>query len=113
MSQYLDYLGISGTGKVNHQLCEAELIEAALKNQEGHLSDAGALVVNTGIYTGRSPNDRFFVDTELIHDKINLGKVNVPISEEKFNLIYEKVKNYLKEKELYVFDGYACADKEI
>ena len=112
MSQYLDYLGISGTGKVNHQLCEAELIEAALKNQEGHLSDAGALVVNTGIYTGRSPNDRFFVDTELIHDKINWGKVNVPISEEKFNLIYEKVKNYLKEKELYVFDGYACADKE-
>lgn len=112
MSQYLDYLGISGVKKLNYQLTPAELIEAAVSNAEGNLSETGALVVNTGIYTGRSPNDRFFVDTPTIHDKINWGKVNVPITEEKFNKIYDKVKNYLKQKEIYVFDGYACADKD-
>ena len=44
----------------------------------------GALVVETGKYTGRSPDDRFVVDVPSIHDEIDWGKVNVPISPEKF-----------------------------
>jgi len=111
MNRLLDYLGID-TSQICYQLSRAELGEIALKKEEGKLSDTGALVVNTGVYTGRSPNDRFFVDTPSVHDKINWNKGNVPITEEKFNKIFDKVKNHLKNKELFIFDGYACADKE-
>ncbi|MFH0703047.1 MAG: phosphoenolpyruvate carboxykinase (ATP) [bacterium] len=112
MNQYLNYLGIFDVGQVYYQSSQAKLVEEAIKKGEGKLSYTGALVVKTGIYTGRSPNDRFFVDTPLIHNKINWNKTNVAISEEKFNKIYEKVKNYLKSKEVYIFDGFACADPE-
>ena len=112
MSQYLDYLGIVDVNNVFYQLSQAELTEKAVKNNEGILSKTGALVVNTGIYTGRSPNDRFFVDTPAVHDKINWGKTNVAFSQEKFDKIFNKVQNYLENKDVYIFDGYACADRE-
>ncbi len=112
MNQYLGYLGIQEESRIYYNLSRAELIEHSIKSDEGSLSNDGALVVNTGVYTGRSPNDRFFVDSPLVHDKINWGKANVGISEETFENIYKKVKEYIKGKELYVFDGYACADKD-
>ena len=74
-------LGIAGNGKVVLNGSVAFLVEEALKNGEGILSDKGALVVETGKYTGRSPDDKFIVDTPAVHDKINWGKINVPISE--------------------------------
>jgi phosphoenolpyruvate carboxykinase (ATP) len=111
MSRYLGYLDVQ-VAKENYQLSKAELVEIAVKKFEGKLSETGALVVNTGIYTGRSPNDRFFVDTKSVHDKINWNKGNKAISEEAFNKIFEKVKSYLNNKEVFIFDGYACADKD-
>jgi len=111
MSKLLDYLDIN-TQRTYYQLSRAELVEKALSNKEGQLSETGAFVVNTGIYTGRSPNDRFFVDTASVHDKINWDKGNLPISEDKFNRIFDKFKDYLKSKNIYIFDGYACADKD-
>lgn len=112
MEPNLEYLGISGIKKIYYQLSQAKLINDAVEKGEGILSETGALVVNTGIYTGRSPNDRFFVDTPSVHGKINWSKSNKAISEEKFNKIFDKVKNYLENKEVYIFDGFACADKE-
>ena len=112
MSQYLDFLGINEVSEEYYQIAPAKLIEEAIKREEGVLSETGALVVKTGIYTGRSPNDRFFVDSPTVHDKINWNKSNVPISEDKFDRIFEKVKSYLKNKEVFIFDGYACADRE-
>ena len=51
-------LGIGGNGVVYRNLTAPQLVEIALKHGEGVLSDTGALVVNTGKYTGRSPDDK-------------------------------------------------------
>ena len=76
------------------------------------LSDTGALVVNTGKYTGRSPDDKYIVDTPAVHDDIAWGSVNRPIEKEKFDLIKSKMLAYLQNRELYVFDGFAGADRK-
>ncbi len=88
----------------------ASLVEEALKKGEGKLNNTGALCVTTGKYTGRSPNDKFIVDTKSVHDKIAWGKVNVPISLDKFNNIYAKMAAYLQNSDIYIFDGFAGAD---
>lgn len=96
------------------KLSKDELTSEAVRNGEGTLSKDGVLVVNTGKYNGRSPNDRFFVDTPLVHDKINWGKNCLKISPAQFDHIYDKVKNYLETKDkLYVFDGFAGADPRL
>lgn len=96
---------------VYRNLSPAVLTEKALQRGEGVLSDTGALVVKTGKYTGRSAQDKFIVDTPDVHDQIAWGKVNVPISREKFNAIKAKVIAYLQNREIFVFDGMAGADK--
>ena len=106
----LDYLGIIQAKAIYHNLLPAASVEHALRRGEGKLSESGALVVNTGKYTGRSPDDRFIVDEPSIHDEIAWGKVNVPISEAKFESIYRKACAYLQHKDIYVFDGFAGAD---
>ncbi|RBW71392.1 phosphoenolpyruvate carboxykinase (ATP) [Bacillus taeanensis] len=89
-----------------------QLIEKALLRQEGILTSTGALSVATGKYTGRSPEDKYIVEEDHVKEKINWGKVNQAISSEKFNRLYEKVLHYLNDQEeLYVFKGFAGADK--
>ncbi|MCH3955439.1 MAG: phosphoenolpyruvate carboxykinase (ATP) [Eubacterium sp.] len=106
----LEKLGIIHPKAVYHNLSPAELTQIALRRGEGILSDTGALVVQTGKYTGRSPKDKFIVDTEGVHDQINWGKVNVPISREAFNQIKGKMAAYLQDREIFIFDGMAGAD---
>lgn len=103
-------LGIAGNGKVFRNLAIPTLIEEALNRKEGRLSDTGALVVETGKYTGRSPDDKFIVDTPAIHNEIAWGKINVPIEPTKFEAIKAKMLAYLQNKDLFVFDGFAGAD---
>ena len=112
MSLDLSYLGIIESKAVYRNLPASRLTEFALARGEGKLTNTGALVVNTGKYTGRSPDDRFVVDEPSIHDEIAWGKVNVPISIDKFNNIYSKMCAYLQNRELFVFDGFAGADKD-
>ncbi len=106
----LDYLGIIETANVWRNLPPSTLVEHALRRGEGQLSRSGALVVDTGKYTGRSPNDRFVADEPAIRDEIDWGKINMPISEEQFESIYRKVCAYLQGREVFVFDGFAGAD---
>ena len=106
----IEALGIIHPKAVYRNLTPAQLTEHALRRGEGTLSNTGALVVNTGKYTGRSPNDKFIVDTPTIHDDIAWGKVNVPISREKFNAIKGKVCAYLQDRDIFIFDGMAGAD---
>lgn len=103
-------LGIASDGEVYRNLPVPALVEAALERGEGILSDTGALVVETGKYTGRSPDDKFIVDSKAVHDTIAWGKINVPISEERYANIKGKMLAYLQGKELFVFDGFAGAD---
>ena len=106
----LEKLGIINPSVVYRNLPVSQLVEKALLRGEGTLSNTGALVIKTGKYTGRSPEDKFIVDSKGVHDEIAWGKVNVPISQEKFDAIYEKVVAYLQNREVFIFDGFAGAD---
>ena len=82
----LDTLGINPS-IVHRNLSPTVLIEKAIRNGEGILTDTGALAVTTGKFTGRSPHDKYIVDTDGVHDLISWGDVNHPISREQFNEI--------------------------
>jgi len=108
----LKKLNIKTSKNVYRNLSAPKLVEKAIINGEGVLTETGALDVKTGKYTGRSPKDRFIVRHESINDKINWGDVNLPIEEYVFNNLYNRVTEYISDKELYVFDGYAGAMEE-
>ncbi|MDK2820830.1 MAG: phosphoenolpyruvate carboxykinase [Clostridia bacterium] len=108
----LDELGIINTGTIYHNLPVARLVEIALERGEGVLAENGALRVETGKYTGRSPKDRYFVDTPSVHSNIAWGDSNKPMSEETFERLYNRLVAYLQGQDLFVFDGFIGADKE-
>jgi phosphoenolpyruvate carboxykinase (ATP) len=108
--EQLQALGITSTGDLHWNLTVPQLVEAALRRGEGVLSNTGALTVETGKYTGRSPKDKFIVDEPSIHDEIAWGSVNKPISQEKFNGLYGKLMAYLQNRELFVFEGFLGKD---
>jgi len=112
MNLNLDYLNIKNYNNLYRNISIPNLIEFAIKREEGVLSDKGALVVNTGKYTGRSPNDRFIVKDNITKDTINWGEGNLPIDEHVFDKIYNNVLGYLKQKDLFMFDGFIGALKE-
>lgn len=93
-----------------YQLTSAELHDITLKKNMGREASSGALAVNTGEFTGRSPQDRFIVKDEITEDKIWWGDINIPFEPSKFDALYDKVISYLNERELFVRDCYACAD---
>ena len=95
------------------QLSVPQLVEKATSRGEALLTVDGAVRAETGKYTGRSPKDKYTVEEAGSKDQIDWGKVNQPISTEVFDNLYVKVVNYLKEKdELFVFKGFAGADKD-
>lgn len=96
---------------VSYNLSVAQLVEVAVKREEGVLTNNGALNTLTGKFTGRSPKDKFIVDEPSVHDHINWGPENQAISPENFEKLYAHVMDYLQEKELFVFDGFAGADE--
>jgi phosphoenolpyruvate carboxykinase (ATP) len=111
MSQIdLNSIGIKNPLAIHHNLKPAALVEYALEREESLLSKTGALSVKTGKYTGRSPDDRFIVDDPEVHDLIDWGKVNKPVPPDTFDRIHRKICDYLQEKEIFVFDGFAGAD---
>lgn len=102
-------LGNLSAQKVYWNLSPAELVEQALANGEGSLTDTGALMCDTGEFTGRSPKDRYIVQDQHTRDTVWWGDVNIPISEEKFEALYDKMVAYLADKTVYVRDAYAGA----
>lgn len=100
-------------GNINVQLSVPQLAEKATSRGEAMLTVDGAVRAETGKYTGRSPKDKYTVEEESTKDQIDWGKVNQPISSEVFDNLYVKVIKYLKERdELFVFKGFAGADKD-
>jgi phosphoenolpyruvate carboxykinase (ATP) len=85
----------------------------SLQREEGVLASNGALAVDTGDRTGRSPNDKFLEDTPGVHDNIAWGPVNKPISPENFARLEERARAHLgAQPELFRFDGLAGADAD-
>ncbi len=111
MKEFLESMGIMGVMEVHCNLSPAELTERALSRGEGKLSNTGALVIKTGKYTGRSPNDRFIVDSPDVHDKVDWGKINMPITRERADGIYGKMCAYMQNREAFIVDAYVGADE--
>lgn len=105
----LEQYGIK-SAKVNYQLSADELHEQTISKGQGVEASSGALAVNTGEFTGRSPKDRFIVKDSITEDKVWWGDINIPFDPKDFDKLYDKVVDYLSEKEIYVRDSYACAD---
>lgn len=105
-------LGLGNPSKIHENLNPSQLVEAVIRRNEGKLSDKGAVVVTTGKYTGRSPDDKFIVDTPGVHDRIDWGEVNRPVSKKVFDALLERVKAYFDGKEVFVFDGLAGANRK-
>ncbi|MFN1834347.1 phosphoenolpyruvate carboxykinase [Balneola sp. MJW-20] len=108
----LEYLGLENNKNVFWNLTPPELYEQAISRGEAILTKDHALRVLTGKFTGRSPKDKFIVDQPSIHDDIDWGDVNQPVSEEVFDRMYDKVINYLSEKDLFVKDLFCGADEK-
>lgn len=111
-TQNLVKLGLRTSHTIHYQLSPDELIADTLRMGEGILSNTGALVINTGEFTGRCPKDKFIVKDEVTKESVNWNDFNLPITENYFDLIFNKVTDYLnKRPEIWVRDAYACADK--
>jgi phosphoenolpyruvate carboxykinase (ATP) len=102
--------GLNPEGRVYHQPSTALLYTHALARGEGRLAEGGALCVDTGRFTGRSPKDKFVVQEPGSENRIWWGKVNQPLSEEHFDGLREKVASHLEAGDLYVVDAFAGAD---
>ena len=108
----LQPLGFSETAAVHLNLPPAALIEHALRNGEGHLTDTGALMADTGKFTGRSPKDRFVVKDANTADSVWWGDINIPFDADKFDQLHQKMVAYLATKELYVREAYAGSNPD-
>ncbi|WP_345226415.1 phosphoenolpyruvate carboxykinase (ATP) [Hymenobacter koreensis] len=102
-------LGITQAQEVRLNLTPAELVEEALRNGEGTLTDTGALMADTGKFTGRSPKDRFVVRDANTEDSVWWGDINIPFDADKFDQLHQKMVAYLADKKIYVRDAMAGA----
>jgi phosphoenolpyruvate carboxykinase (ATP) len=105
----LQPLGFRRLTNAHLNLPPAALVEAAVCRKEGVLTDTGALMADTGQFTGRSPKDRFIVRDEKTADSVWWGDINIPFEADKFDQLHKKMVAYLEDKELYVREGYAGA----
>ena len=106
----LDKHGIKGARAAHWNMAAPNLYEESIKRCEGLLAPGGALVVETGEYTGRSPKDKFIVEEATSRDNIWWGSVNQAISEEHYAAIRQKILDYYVDRDLFIQDSYAGAD---
>ncbi len=107
----LDKYGIKNA-QIHYQLSPKDLQAITIEKGMGRETNNGTLAINTGKFTGRSPEDRFLVKDNYTEDKIWWGDSNKAISPENFDFLQSEIEQYLCEKELFVRDGYVCADPE-
>ena len=108
--QNLEQIGLGNVEAAYWNLHPAELIEETIIRGEGVLTDTGALAVDTGEFTGRSPKDKYVVYDDNTKDSVWWGEVNNRFESDKFDLLHNRMLAYLGGKEVYVRDAYACAD---
>ena len=103
--------GLNPRGDVHWNLIAPELFQAAARRSEGEFADMGPFVAVTIPHTGRSPNDKFVVKEPSSEKDVDWGKVNQPLTVEKYQLLLDDVRKYLNESpELFVEDLYCGAD---
>lgn len=108
-SVQLSDLGIN-VGIAHWNVSPEELVKTTIALGQGVLNDTGALCVNTGKFTGRSPKDKFTVKDAITEDSVDWGDVNIAFAPDAFDRLYNRVCAHLQDKEVWVRDAYACAD---
>ncbi|NTS40251.1 phosphoenolpyruvate carboxykinase (ATP) [Flavisolibacter sp. BT320] len=104
-------LGLSISDSIHYQSSPDELVQDAIRTGEGRLTSTGALAINTGEFTGRSPKDKFTVKDELTENTVHWNNFNIPLDEKYFHLVHQKMMAHLGSRpELWIRDCYACAD---
>lgn len=98
-------------GKVHWNLSPEQLVAITVQSGQGQLTNTGALSIDTGEFTGRSPKDKFTVKDEITSSSVWWNNFNIPFEPSKFDQLQQKVIDYLNGKEIYVRDAYACADE--
>jgi len=107
----LPHANLGRLGRSQHiNLSVPALIEHAIARNEGLLSSNGTLLCKTGIFTGRSPKDRYIVRDKFTSEEIWWGDVNQGISPEKSQALFVKMQSFLADKELFVRDAYVGRD---
>ena len=110
-----DALPLAGTGvrvaaSLHANLTAPALMAHSLRKGEGRLSADGAIIVRTGIHTGRSVGDKFVVDEPTTSEHVWWGKVNQKLPEAKYQVLKGRVQAYLQGRELFTQDLFAGAD---
>jgi len=105
-------LGLPSAENIHYQLPPEELVQQCLERNEGELSNAGALVINTGKFTGRSPRDRFIVKDKITSNTVDWNDINHAIGEDYFESLYHKMMDHFGNKPVWIRDSYTCADPE-
>jgi len=107
----LEALGIKNVNNVYWNLTTPALYEQIIRRREGVVGHLGPIMVRTGAFTGRSPNDKFIVKEPSTDKFVSWGKVNRPFEEEKFERLFYRVLAYLQGNDIFIQDSYAGADE--
>ncbi|GAF85445.1 unnamed protein product, partial [marine sediment metagenome] len=109
----LDKILIEDKKQIFHNLTYEQIRNHEIDNEEGVICSNEAYCCDTGIFTGRSPLDRYFVQQNPSQKNIWWGDVNQPCSPETFTILKTIVSNHYqdKAKKIYIFDGYCGASK--
>ena len=105
-------LGLGNVSAAYWNLDPAQLVEDTIVRGEGVLANNGALAIDTGEFTGRSPQDRFIVEDDITRDSVWWGDINKKFDAEKFDRLYNRVTSYLSGKEVYVRDASVCTKEK-
>jgi len=106
----LSQIGLGNVEMAYWNLHPSELVEDTVSRGQGVLTDVGALAIDTGEFTGRSPKDKFVVYDENTKDSVWWGDVNNRFEADKFDILHNRMLAYLSGKEVWARDAYACAD---
>ncbi|MGZ6125307.1 MAG: phosphoenolpyruvate carboxykinase (ATP), partial [Myxococcales bacterium] len=112
MPEQQNQIGSIRVKKAHWNLPLPVLFEEAVRRGEGKVAPGGALVVTTGKHTGRAANDKFIVKNAATEKTVWWGKVNKPFPQEKFDAVFEKMKRFLEDKEVYVLDAFVGTSTE-
>ena len=107
----LDAVGLEGVGRAHWNLPPAKLILQTLLRGEGVLTSQGALAIETGEFTGRSPKDRFLVKDDLTDSRVDWGDINQPMTSDAFQCLLSDVQRHLEGKSVFVKDAAIGSDE--
>ena len=104
--------GVVPGGPVHANLNAAALVAHALRRGEGRLAADGGLIVETGVHTGRSVQDKFTVDDPAVSADVWWRMGNQKLAPASFAVLKGRVQAYLQGRELFTQDLYAGADPQ-